>query len=245
MNNVVKTLMDHRSIRQYTREPVDENQLLQILQAAQAAPSSINGQQISLIVIKDQQKKEKIAELSGGQPWIAQAPVFLLFVADYYRAKLAAEKNNEVLVITDSLESIMVSSVDVGLAMGNAIAAAESMGLGIVPIGAVRRNPDEIVKMLQLPEFVFPIAGLVIGHPDGHSEKKPRLPMKAVVHDEVYNTETSRLIDEYDDTISAYLLKRSNGTDQRKWSEIVSGLYNKVYFPKVSPVIKEQGFKNL
>ena len=245
MNEVVKTLMDHRSIRQYTREPVDENQLLQILQAAQAAPSSINGQQISLIVIKDQQKKEKIAELSGGQPWIAQAPVFLLFVADYYRAKLAAEKNHEALVITDSLESIMVSSVDVGLAMGNAIAAAESMGLGIVPIGAVRRNPDEIVKMLQLPEFVFPIAGLVIGHPDGHSEKKPRLPMKAVVHDEVYNTETSRLIDEYDDTISAYLLKRSDGTDHRKWSEIVSGLYNKVYFPKVSPVIKEQGFKNL
>lgn len=244
MNKVIETVMNHRSIRSYIDMPVDDDTLKLILDGAQAAPSSINGQQISIIVVRDVEKKAKIAELCGGQPWIAQAPVFLLFVADYHRAKIAADKNGETLVITDSLESIMVSSVDVGLAMGNAIAVAESLDLGIVPIGAVRREPQGIIDLLELPELVFPVAGLVVGYAAHESSLKPRLPHEAVVHQEVYNTEQHELIDAYDNAMSEYMKKRTKGESDRNWSESISGFYRTVYFPKVYPVIKKQGFTN-
>lgn len=90
----------------------------------------------------------------------------MIFCLDFYRAKLAADKNNVELKITDSVESLLIGSTDVGIALGNAIAAAESFGLGTVPIGGIRRNPQDVIELLGLPEYVFPIAGLVVGHPN-------------------------------------------------------------------------------
>lgn len=110
--------------------------------------------------------------MAGGQPWIDQAPVFLLFCADFNRAKIALEEYNDTpLEITNGLESVLVGAVDVGIALGTATAAAESMGLGTVPIGAVRGKPDELIELLKLPKYVFPVSGLVIGHPADRSAK--------------------------------------------------------------------------
>lgn len=244
MNQVIKTFMNHRSIRDYKEDMIKDEDLDVIVRAAQAAPSSINGQQVSIIAVKDREKKSKIAELTGDQLWIDQAPVFLLFALDFYRAKLAAEKNGVDLAITESLESIMVGSVDVGLAMGNAIGTAESLGLGIVPIGAVRREPMEIVKMLDLPEYVFPVCGLVIGYPKDTSSLKPRFPKEAIYHEEGYNKNLKSIIDDYDTQISEYMRKRTKGESDRSWSQTVSEIYKTVYFPKVSPSIKGQGYEN-
>lgn len=110
MNEVLKTLKDHRSIRSYTDEPVSPEQLDDIIQAVQAAPNSINGQQVTVITVQDEERKKKIAELAGGQVWIEQAPVFLLFCADFNRAKIALEKNGETLAITDGMESVLVGA---------------------------------------------------------------------------------------------------------------------------------------
>lgn len=244
MNQVIETLLEHRSIRSYKNDPIPDSYLDAIYDGIQAAPTSINGQQLSVIVVKDQEKKEKIAELAGGQAWIAQAPVFLLFAADYHRAKLAADKYGQPLVITDSVESIMVSSVDVGLAMGNAIGIAESLGLGIVPIGAVRRDPEAMIELLKLPEYVFPVAGLVVGYPEDRSAKKPRFPREALVHEETYNTNQLHVIDAYDSIMSDYMKERTGGKETRDWSQTTSGIYKSVYYPKVYPTIRKQGFKN-
>lgn len=244
MNQVIETFMNHRSIRSYKEDMIKDDDLDMIIRAAQAAPSSINGQQVSIIAVKDKEKKAKIAKLTGDQSWIDQAPVFLLFAADFYRAKLAAEKNGVDLVITENLESIMVGSVDVGIAIGNAIGAAESLGLGIVPIGAVRREPMEIIKLLDLPEYVYPVAGLVVGYPKDNSSLKPRFPKEAVYHEEKYNRDLRDIIDAYDDEMSKYMEERTNGESNRNWSQTVSEIYKFVYFPKVSPTIKEQGYKN-
>ncbi|MDT2277501.1 nitroreductase family protein [Paenibacillus larvae] len=93
------------------------------------------------------------------------------FCADFNRAKIAAEKNGEELILTDSVESVLVGATDVGIALGTAIAAAESMGLGTVPIGGARRNPEELIKLLNIPPLVFPVCGLVLGHPADPSAK--------------------------------------------------------------------------
>lgn len=184
--------------------------------------------------MQDSATKKKISELVGNQVWVDQAPVFLLFCADFNRAKIAAEKNGEELILTDSVESVLVGATDVGIALGTAIAAAESMGLGTVPIGGARRNPEELIKLLNIPPLVFPVCGLVLGHPADPSAKKPRLPKEAVYHEESYKQEHLReLIDQYDGTISDYMAKRTGGAETRTWSQTVSGMYNKFYYPHV------------
>lgn len=243
MNEVMKTLTNHRSIRNYTNEPVSEEQLNEIIAAAQAAPTSINGQQLTIISIQDPEKKVKAAEYVGNQAWVAQAPVFLVFCADFYRAKLAAEKNNLPLGITDFVESLLVGATDVGLAMGNAIAAAESMGLGIVPIGGVRRNPEQLIELLNIPEYVFPVCGLVVGHPADLSAKKPRLQPEAIHHKESYNKDQKAFVDAYDETISAYMKERTGGKEDRNWSSMIAGFYQDIYYPNIQSTILKQGFK--
>lgn len=246
MNKVIDSILNHRSIRNYTSEGIDPIMLKNIVASAQAAPSSINGQQMSIIVIKDQKKKEEIAALTGGQEWIAQAPVFLVFVADFYRAKLAADKTNEELVIPSNIEGTLVGSIDVGLAMGNAIAAAESLGLGTVCIGGIRNNPERMIELLDLPEYVYPMVGLCIGHPvdDQIPAKKPRFPEEAVVHQEVYNRDLHAILDDYDETIKTYMQERTGGQHVHDWSGFISSIYNKVYYPTVSPTMKKQKFDN-
>lgn len=244
MNSTINTFINHRSIRQYKDNPIEAEKLDAIIKAVHHAPTSINGQQVSVIVVTDKEKKSKVAEYAGGQTWIDQAPVFLLFVMDYHRAHLAAKLNGENLVITESIESIMVGSVDVGIALGTAIGAAESLGLGTVPIGGVRKSPEEMIALFELPELVYPVAGLVLGYPEDMSEMKPRIPLSIFKHDNTYNPDQSEALKAYDQQMSDYMVARTGGESNRNWSQGVAGTYKFVYFPKVYPTLKQQGFEN-
>lgn len=244
MNKVIDSIKNHRSIRQYKEDQVSEEMLAEILESAQAMPNSINGQQTSVIVVRDTETKAKIAELAGGQPWIAAAPVFILFVTDFYKSDLAAKKNGLEQVIHTSIEGTVVGAVDVGLNMAGAMIAAESMGLGTVPIGGIRKSPKEMIELLGLPDKTFPVAGLTIGHPENLSQKKPRLPMSTYRHDESYQLDKlEEDINNYDNKMETYL--RNIGREvEGNWSKHTSSIYQYVYFPDVFPVMKEQGFSN-
>lgn len=244
MNDVIDSILNHRSIRNYLNKPIEDEKLDAILQCAQAAPSSINGQQMSIIVIKDQQTKDQIAELTGGQKWISETPVFLVFVADFYRAKIACDKYDKELVITNNMEGTLVGSIDVGLAMGNTIAAAESLGLGTVCIGAVRRDPAKMIELLNLPEYVYPMVGLCVGYFDTDTApaKKPRFDKEAVIHTETYNHDLFELVNSYDETIKNYMAERTNGKEVHDWSSHIANFYTQVYFPLVSGTIRDQKF---
>ena len=91
----MKTLLSHRSIRKYQNRPIEKEILDEILKAVQAAPNWVNLQHISVIVVQEQQRRKKFAELCGGQKRIAQAPVFLVFCADFYRTWLACKENGQ------------------------------------------------------------------------------------------------------------------------------------------------------
>ena len=241
MNEVIRTIQNHRSIRQYLPQEIPQDILYSILKSAQAMPSSINGQQVSVIVVRDPVKKEKIAELAGGQTWIAQAPVFLVFVADFYKTSLAGLKTGQPQIIHESREGEIVGTFDAGLAMGGAIVAAESLGLGVVPIGGIRRNPAEMIKLLKLPALTYPVAGLVVGYPADPSAQKPRMGLEAYVHDEEYNPEAvSEAVDIYDKTMEEYYTSR--GDKDTNWSKGIAETYKRVYFPLVHPTLKDQGF---
>lgn len=241
MNETIRTITSHRSIRKYTDQPIAADQLDAILQAAQAMPSSINGQQISVIVVQDAGRRQKISELAAGNPWIAEAPVFLVFVADFHKTGKGVAKKGKTQVIHASAEGALVATFDAGLAMGGAIAAAESLGLGIVPIGGVRRNPAALIELLDLPAHTFPVCGLVVGHPADRSAQKPRMPLPAFAHPERYDAgAVDRGIEEYDRTMEAYYVAR--GDKASDWSAGVAWAYQQVYYPAVGPTLRAQGF---
>lgn len=242
MNKVIETLLSHRSFRSYLEKDVDENQLEQIIQAVQAAPSWINGQQVSVIAVKDVDRKKKLAELCGGQKHIEEAPVFLVFCADFYRTYIASQMEEMSLHVTDNIDSLLVGATDVGIALGAAVTASESFGLGTVPIGGIRRNLKEVIEMLELPPYVLPISGLCIGHPAETPDLKPRLPKEAVYHTETYKKDVHKMLEEYNLRYSEYLQKSSQGKRNGTWTKAVANFFSKPYFQGIEEELKQQKY---
>lgn len=248
MNETVKLLKNHRSVREFdTAKEVSEQTVKTVLETVMAAPNWINGQQVSVIEVRNSEKKAKMAVAAGNQKWIEEAPVFLVFCLDFYRAQIAAEKNGAELRVVDNIESIIIGSTDVGIALSNAVASAESLGLHIVPIGGIRKGSESLIDLLDLPKYVFPIAGLAVGFAKNIPDQKPRLPLQATYHKETYDKQEQRkCIDQYDDVISDYHINRTNGKDSSNWSIKVSQFYEtgyESYAKSVEPSLKKQGFK--
>ena len=136
--------------------------------------------------------------LCGNQEHIAQAPVFLAWCADLARLDRACQVRGYEQV-TRYVESFLLAAVDTSLAMQNAALAAESMGLGMCYIGAIRNRPQEVIDLLELPRLVFPIAGMTLGWPAVEPMVRPRLPLSAVLHWERYDrSHEDEALAEYD-----------------------------------------------
>jgi FMN reductase [NAD(P)H] len=244
MNDTLKLLQTHHSIRSYTDIPVSDEMLDQIIRAAWHGPTSMNAQEVSLVVTRDAQQRARIAELAGGQPWIAQAPVFITLVIDFNKTELGVRKAGQTQVIQESMEGYGVAAVDAGITLANLMTAARSLGLGIVPIGGIRRNPQAMIDLLGLPPLTFPQVGLCIGHIAKDAPLKPRIDIATFRHDERYDPGNYQAaIDNYDQTIMTYWqqLGRSDGLT---WSQNLGNNLKQVYFPQVRPVAAMQGLLN-
>ena len=176
--------------------------------AAQSAPSSSNLQVWSVVAVEDKDRKARLAALANNQKHIIRAPLLLVWLLDLGRLDALATERGIPAVGLDYIESFLVGAVDTSLAAQNAAIAAESLGLGTVYIGAIRNKPVEVAKELGLPGHVFPLFGLVIGHPDPAipTNVKPRLPQQAVLFREQYVWDGAQrdAIAAYDETIKSF-----------------------------------------
>ena len=244
MNDVLKTLYSHKSERSFLTKPVPDDVLDNVIQAAYQAPTSINSQQVSVIVVRDAERRQRLSELCGGQPWTAKAPVFLVFIIDMYKTELGMKAVSEEQKATESIESIISGSTDVGIALTSALIAARSQGLGGVPIGGVRLNPSKMIEELDLPHHTFTVAGLSLGYVDQPAHIKPRLPMETFRHEEQYRSDGMQdNIEYYNKKITAHW-ETIGRADGESWSQSISGYYNRIYYPDVAPTLIKQGFSN-
>ena len=243
-NNVIDNMLAHRSIRSYTDRTVSDEDLSSIIRAVQAVPNWVNLQLVSIIAVKDAGRRERFAELCGYQTHIAEAPVFLVFCADYYRVALACHAKGQKLdEVMQDIDTLLVGAHEVGIAIEAAVVAAESLGMGTVPIGDVRKNAREIIGELQLPKYVFPMLGLCIGYPANTPGFKPRFPKQAVFFEETYNADLKDGLAEYDTLYAQYLKERPWNNRVGNWTDLAADFYLHPYHYKgVADALLEQGF---
>jgi nitroreductase/FMN reductase [NAD(P)H] len=191
-------MAEHRSHREYASAAVDPALLRLLFACALSAPSKSDLQQADIVHVADRGKVQAITDLVPDMPWIARAPVLLVFCGDNRRARQIGARRGKPFA-NDHLDHFMNAAVDAGIVMTTFIRAAEAVGLGCCPISGIRNRPHDVSRLLELPDWVFPLAGLTVGYPAQGGRITPRLPLDVTVHVDRYDDSAVReKIDAYD-----------------------------------------------
>lgn len=238
MNDTIQLMKEHRSYRNFDENyALPEEDLQEILDAARQAPSWMNGQAYDIIVIKDKEIRQQLVDWNPGNPHMLKSSVFLLFVGNLERFKMVCDHHEAEYHVGESLDHILVATTDASMAMQNAILAAESLGLGSVPVGSVRKHITEIAELLNLPQYTFPLCGVSIGKPIVEMKIKPRLPQACVVHQDTYKPYVYDLIEGYDKIMKDFAEAR----ETKLWSVKFADYYGGAYNQKVNDYFKKHG----
>ena len=197
MNPTLKQLYNRKSIRSSQDRPLSREKIDLILGAVRRGPTAGNLSLYSVIEVADQKKKDTLSRTCDNQPFIAKAPLVLLFLADYQRlyaymrqqgaAEYAAKKGLD--FHAPDLGNLMLACQDALIAAQTAVSAAESLGLGCCYIGDIIENYEEHRELFDLPDYVFPISLVVAGYPlsDYHLHRTaPRPAQEAVFFTDSY-----------------------------------------------------------
>ena len=217
---VLDAMFEHRSVRHFVRDALPAHALATLVAAAQSAPTSSNLQTWSVIAVQSQERRDALADLVGPQKHLSVAPLVLVWLADLSRIERLGQAQGTDPVGLHYLDTFLMGVIDAALAAQNAVVAAEAMGLGTVYVGGMRNQPEAVAKVLGMPRNVFPVFGLVVGHPDPArpAQIKPRLPQSAVLHHEQYQVPETQAqeIGDYNAVLRTFM--RNNGMKEGDWS---------------------------
>lgn len=241
-NETLHLLQTHRSDRSFLDTPVSDADLAEIVDAAQRAPTSNNGQHISLVVVRDAARRAKIAQLANNQAWIAKAPVFVVVVVDFHKTRLAIELAGKTQNLHATAEGFAIGAVDAGITLATLMTAARALGLGVVPIGGIRQDSQGMIDLLELPPLTFPMVGVSLGHVNQPAAQKPRLPLDTYRHDETYcGDRLAAGIAAYDQTLMAHW-QSTGRADGLPWSANTAAAFERGCARKTAEVALAQGF---
>jgi len=176
----------HRTHRRYLAREVEPSLLRLLCACALSAPSKSDLQQADILVVRDQAKREIIADLLPDMPWVREAPVFLVLLANGRRFKRLFELRDRPF-LNDHLDLLFNATVDAALVLMNFIRAAEAVGLGCCPISVIRDHAAKVSELLELPDKVIPVAGMCVGWPAEEGGISPRLPLAVTVHEDRFS----------------------------------------------------------
>lgn len=188
MNEVLSQLHARKSVRAFADTPVPPEVKRAVLEAACAAPTAGNQQLYTILDITDQALKDTLADTCDHQPFIARAPMVLIFCADcqkWYDAFAAGGCQPRKPGVGD----LLLACSDANIAAQNAVTAAWSLGIGSCYIGDVMEQCETHRRLLHLPEYVFPAAMVVFGYPTAQQqsrEKPRRRALPHIVHENGY-----------------------------------------------------------
>ncbi len=247
---MIDSVFNHRSIRQYKNQKIDDKTLNLILRAASRASTTGNMQVYSVVVTQDDAIKEQLWAAHFKQDMVKQAPVVLTFVADFNRFNKWCEQRNAVPGY-DNFLSFYTASIDAFLAAQNAALQAEDLGLGICYLGTTTYMAKKIIEILNLPKGVVPVTTIVVGHSAEAPSLTDRLPIQGIVHYETYKDYTSEDIDSIFAKKEALQSTKDLLVENQK--ETLAQIFtdnrytkkdNVTFSNMLLDVLKEQGFMN-
>ncbi|MCX8964654.1 oxygen-insensitive NADPH nitroreductase [Erwinia psidii] len=237
MTPTIDLLCSHRSVRAFTGQPVSDAERQAILAAAQSASSSSFLQCSSVIRITDRALRDQLVTVSGGQQYVAEAAEFWVFCADFNRHLQICPQAE-----LGMAEQLLLGCVDTALMGQNAMIAAESLGLGGVFIGGIRNGIAEVTELLGLPRFVLPLFGLCLGWPAQSPQRKPRMPVAMLLHENRYQPIDPQLLADYDRQQEAYYLTRETNPRRESWSHHIQKTIIKESRPFILDYLHKQGW---
>lgn len=184
MNSVIEQLHLRKSVRVYEDRPIEPDVKRTILEAAVQAPTAGNMSLFTILDIVDQETKDVLAKSCDNQPFIATAPMVLIFCADYrrwYDVFSAYVENARKPMVGD----LFLAQADAIIAAQNAVVAAESLGIGSCYIGDITENYEYHRDLLKLPQYVVPATMLCFGYPTEQQKNRPK-PTRFAVEDLVH-----------------------------------------------------------
>ncbi len=196
MNPTLRTIHNRTSLRLYKKEPISEEHRKILFEAILRAPTAGNMMLYSVLAITEQKAKDKLSITCDNQPFIARAPLILVFLADYQRwfdyYRLSGVP--EFCATADcpwqepGLGDLFIAINDALIAAQTAVLAAESLGIGSCYIGDIMENYEIHRDLFDLPDFVFPITLLCLGYyPDNYKPKfRERFAEEYIIHPERY-----------------------------------------------------------
>ena len=178
---VLEAIRTRRSVRKYAPDPVPDELLRQVLEAARWAPSWANTQCWEIVVVRDPERKKALSELlvperNPAKNAVATAPVVLAVcgrkgISGFYKGQPVTEKGDWLMF-------------DVALAVQNICLAAHALGLGTVIVGAL--DHARAGELLGLPEDVELVVLIPLGKPAHEPKAPPRKELSEFVHLERY-----------------------------------------------------------
>ena len=203
---ILKAQLNHRTIREFKDQPIPEELFNQLLEVARRTPTSTGLQSCSVIRITDKNIKAQLSKICR-QDYVARAPELLVFVVDQHRNSQILKEMGRDSSKSGDMDKFFQSFTDACLMAQNVNNAVEALGLGAVYLGSILNNPGETIKLLDLPEYTFPVVGMGIGYPDQEPQLKPRMAMKLRVFENKYNSfegDYLERLSDYDEEMTSY-----------------------------------------
>lgn len=234
MNEILRQLAARKSVRAYQEIPITGEEKRLILEAACQAPTAGNQQLYTIIDVTRQQLKDALAVSCDNQPFIAKAPMVLVFCADC-KKWYDAYRDAGLAPRTPGVGDLMLAVTDAAIAAQNAVTAAESLGIGSCYIGDIMERCGEQRRILNLPDYVFPAVMLVFGRPTRQQAdrvKPRRCPLEQIVHRDGYRTmdgsELRRMLDHnrgersYEEWLTAFWKRKYESDFSREMTRSVA-----------------------
>ncbi|MBI5650054.1 MAG: NADPH-dependent oxidoreductase [Chloroflexi bacterium] len=237
-------------MRHFKSDPLPDELIETIVGAGQRASTSSNLQTYSVIAVTDAARRDQIAQLCGNQDFIRHAPVFFAWCVDLARLDQVCAMRGYAQV-TEYTENFLIATIDTALVAQNAALSAESLGLGICYVGAIRNHPREMIQLLDLPRLVFPIVGMAVGYPARAANPRPRLPLSAILHRDKYNRDQDAALHDYDRAMIATGIYenrqvavpgKSDVMEEYGWLEHTARRVAQTTRAFLRAVLEEQGF---
>jgi nitroreductase len=242
-------LAGRRVRRRYTRRAVPPDLLRLLCACALSAPSKSDLQQADILIVRENGTLGKIADLMPAMPWLIEAPVFLVFLANGRRVPQVAALRGKPFP-NDHLDLFFNATVDAAIVLATFLHAAEAVGLGCCPISVIRDHARAIADLLELPEKVVPVAGMCVGWPAEEGGISPRLSLDTTLHEERFaEGDLAAQIDAYDRRRAATRpyrnqrdVKRFGAASFYGWSEDKARQYAVPQRADFGGFVRAQGF---